>query len=82
MPKAQKPNVVAVETEEQKKARATVEAIASNIENLARTVGELINGRIKKDTLVTLLSASSGLSKNICSRVLTAIASMDKDNLK
>lgn len=71
------------ETPEEKAARETVEAIASNIETLANGVRKILEGRLNKRAIVLLLSsASGGMNKEVVERVLNAVASLDKTFLK
>jgi spore germination protein GerM len=70
------------ETPEAKRNRETVEEIARNIAALAKAVAALLNGPLKKRTLVILLSSSSRLSQENVDRVLTALADLEKDWLK
>lgn len=73
---------VGSETEEQKRNRETVESIARNISSLAKAVGSLLNGPLKKRTLVVLLASSSQVSQRQVEEVLNALASMEKDWLQ
>ncbi len=68
-----------VESEEQKKAKETIKVIAENISSLADAVTDLINGPLKKKTLVTLLASSAGLSKSDTERVLDSLVNLEKD---
>jgi len=70
------------ETEEQRRNREAVESIARNIAALARAVGALLDGPLKKRALLVLLANSSGQSQNTVDQVLIALASMEKDWLK
>ena len=71
------------ETEEEKKARETVEIIAQNIETLASGVRKILDGRLNKRAIVLLLaSASGGMNREVVARVLEAIADLDKTFLK
>lgn len=70
------------ETEEQKRNREAIEAIAKNIGSLATAVRALLTGPVKRKTLIVLLAASSGQSQRTIDSVLTAISEMDKDWLK
>lgn len=72
-----------IETEEEKKARETVEAIAQNIETLANGVRKILEGRLNKRAIVLLLSsACGGMNKDTVTRVLDEIAKLDKTFLK
>lgn len=71
-----------VETEEQKRNREIVEAIAGNIASLAKAVAALLNGPVKRQALVVLLAASSGLSQEKVKQVLSALENLEKDWLK
>lgn len=66
------------ETEEQKKARETVELIAANIVDLAEGVRKIVNGRLNKRAIIILLASSSRLSPTVCEQVLDAITNLDK----
>ncbi len=70
------------ETEEEKKAREMVEEIASNIAKLSRQVNAILGGRLKYSTVVTLLVATTKLSRYQVNAVLAAIDNMEKDYLK
>lgn len=67
------------ETDEAKRNRETVESIAKNIASLARSVQALINGPLKRQTLVILLANSTGLSQGAVSRVLECLVDFEKD---
>lgn len=71
-----------VETDEQRKRRETVEAIARNISELATAVRGLLSGPLKRKTLLVLLAWSSGLSQQAVGAVLDSLASMEKDWLQ
>ncbi len=71
-----------IETEEQKRNREIVESIAVNISSLARAVSALLNGPVKKQALIVLLSYSSGLSQERVKAVLGAMENLEKDWLK
>lgn len=68
-----------METPDQKQQREIIGGIAKNISMLARSVVALLGGPLKKKTVIVLLAASSGLSRNDCDRVLTALADLEKD---
>lgn len=70
------------ESEEEKKARLVVEEIAMNIARLARQVTAILDGRLKRKTILILLSANTGLPQRTVDQVLTAIADMESTNLK
>lgn len=67
------------ETDEQKRNRETVDAIARNISALARSVAALLNGPLKRKALVVLLANSSGLSQTSVDLVLTSLSNFEKD---
>lgn len=67
------------ETEEQRKNREIVEAIAGNIASLARSVKALLNGPLNKKALLVLLAQSSGLSQERVGFVLKAIENLEAD---
>lgn len=77
-----KPMSSGTETEEQRRNREIVEAIAKNITLLAKAVSALLNGPVKKKALVVLLASSSGLSQTHVDRVLTALSDLEKDWLR
>lgn len=71
------------ETEEEKKARETIETIADNIVSLAEGVRKIVNGKLNKRAIILLLaSAAGGMNKEVVERVLDAITSLDKKFLK
>lgn len=70
------------ESEEEKKARENIEDIATNIAQLSRSVAALLGGRLKRKSLVLLLSHSSGLPQYNVDKVLEAISNLEKDHLK
>ena len=70
------------ETEEQKKAKEVVEDIAVNIAKLARQVGALLGGRLKRETIVILLANSTRLPKWQIESVLKALVDLEKNYLK
>ena len=67
------------ETPEQKAYRETVEKIAGNIANLAKSVAGLLNGPLKRRALITLLASSSGQNKYTVEKILTALEDLEKD---
>ncbi len=67
------------ETPEQKQYRESVEKIAKNISTLARAVEELLDGPLKRKTLIVLLANSSGLGQGSVDCVLSALANIEKD---
>lgn len=69
----------AVETEQQKKDRETVESIANNISALAGSVRALLNGKLKQKALVILLAHSSGIPQYQVANLLTALSTLEKD---
>ena len=71
-----------VETEEEKRAREMVEEIACNIAKLSRQVSAILDGRLKKKSIVLLLVHSSGLRQWEVEKVLDAIVDMEKTHLK
>lgn len=70
---------VMVETEDQKRYRETIEAIAVTIGSLAKAVSSLLNGPLKKRALVVLLASSSGLPKTTVEDVLKALENLEAD---
>lgn len=77
---AKKTNVV--ETEEQKRNREIVEAIAGNIASLAKAVTALLKGPLNKKAIRVLLAQSSGLSQERVGFVLAALENLEADWLK
>ena len=71
-----------IETDEEKKSREMVEDIATNIAQLSRSVSALLGGRLRKETIVILLAHSTKLPQYNVAKVLDALASMEKTNLK
>jgi hypothetical protein len=59
-----------------------VETIAKTLSDLAASVSALLNGPLKRRTLLILLSNSSGLSQTQVDNVLTALENLEKDWLK
>lgn len=76
---AKKPKI---ESEEEKKARENVESIAVNIAQLGRQVSALLDGRLKRKSLLILLAHSTGLGQREIDAVLTAISNLEIDHLK
>lgn len=70
------------ETEQQKKDREMIQAIANNIAALSRAVAALLGGPLKKKALLILLANASGQSQSTVDKVITALAEMEKDWLK
>lgn len=71
-----------IETEEQVKARETVEQIATTIAQLSRQVKALLGGRLRTETIVILLAHTTKLPQYQIKQVLDALVSMGKDHLK
>lgn len=65
------------ETEEQKRNRELVEAIAGNLSTLAKGVRALINGPLNKKALIVLLAQSSGQPQNRVTEILSAIENLE-----
>lgn len=70
------------ETEEEKAQRELVEGIASNIEDLAKSVRSLLGGRLQQKTLEILLAHSTKMNRSQVASVLDAIKNLDKNYLK
>lgn len=68
-----------IETPEEKNRRELVEGIAKNLKELTVEVKKLLNGPLKRKTLLVLLANSSGLSQSVVSQVLNSIETLDKD---
>lgn len=71
-----------VETEEEKKARETVETIACEIAKLSRQVSALLSGRLNRKAVILLLVASSGMNQRDVGMVLDAIEGLEGKYLK
>ena len=69
------------ETPEQKQKREMTETIAKNLEALAGSVKALINGPLKKKTILILLAHSTGIPQRDIDAVLEALQTMPKDFL-
>lgn len=69
------------ETEEEKKARAFVEEIATNIAKLSRQVTALLSGRVKKETIIILIANSTRLPQQTVMQVLNAIEGLENKHL-
>lgn len=78
-PSTQKPHQ---ETPEEKQARETVETIATTIAQLSRQVTALLNGRVKRETIVLLLSHATKLPQRDIGYVLNAIEDMERTHVK
>lgn len=74
-------NLQEEKTDEQKKAEQVVEEIAIAIAKLSRQVTALLEGRVKKQTIIILLTHMTKLSKWQVEKVLDAIVSMEKVHL-
>lgn len=70
------------ETEEEKKARETVETIATTIAQLSRQVKALLGGRLNRDSIVVLLAHTTQLPQRTIMSVLSAIENMESKHLK
>lgn len=70
-----------IETPEQKQQREMVESIAKNLNNLANSVKNLVNGPLKKKTILILLAHSTGLSQRDIDSVLSALVTLPRDFL-
>lgn len=68
--------------EQEKKAREMVEEIARNIAMLARQVSAILDGRLKKQSIIILLANTTRLPQYQIETVLDAIANMEKNHLK
>ena len=75
-------NIKVKETDEEKKARETVEEIATEIAKLSRQVTALLSGRLNRKAVVILLTASSGLNQSNINMVLDAIMGLEEKYLK
>lgn len=70
------------ETPEQKKARETVEEIATTIAKLSRSVSAILEGRLKKQAVVVLLVHSTRMQHGQVEAVLDALTGMEAKWLK
>lgn len=71
-----------IETEEEKKAKETVENIATEIAKLSRQVTALLSGRLNRKAVLILLAVSSGQSQSNINMVLDAICGLEDKYLK
>lgn len=70
------------QTDDEKKYQAMVEEIACNIAKLSRQVATILDGRMKKKSIVLLLAHSTNLPQRTVSDVLDAIVDFEKTHLK
>lgn len=70
------------ETPEARRARETVESIAKNLQALASAVQAVVNGPLKRKTLLVLLANSTGMTQGQVDNVLSALQNLEKDWLK
>ncbi len=70
-----------IETPEQKQQREMTQTIAKNLSSLADSVKALVNGPLKKKTLLILLAHSTSLSQRDVDSVLSALQTLPKDFL-
>lgn len=70
------------ETPEEKKARETVEEIATTIAKLSREIKAILGGRVKKESIIILLAHSTKLPQYNIKQVLDAIENMEHHHLK
>lgn len=70
------------ETTEEKQQREAIEEIATNIAKLSRSVKALLDGRLKKETIIILLAHSTKLPQYQVDKVLDALSNMERVNLK
>lgn len=73
---------MAKETEEEKRARETVEEIAKNIETLSRSVTALMSGRLSRTAIIVLLVHSTKISRPTVEAVVDALTGLEKKYLK
>lgn len=73
-------------TEEEKRAQEFVEATAQSIIDLSNGVHKLLDGKLKKSAIVLLIQEAMGgrnaISKEVITKVLDVIVSLDKTFLK
>lgn len=60
-------------------SKVMVETIAQNLSKLAASVNALLNGPLKKRTIIVLLASSSGMSQTTITNVLDALENLEKD---
>jgi len=72
----------AKEVLKEKQYRESVEEIAVNIENLGKQVSSILNGRLQKESIITLLAYSTRMSRGDLGMVLDALANLEKTHLK
>lgn len=70
------------ETPEERRQREAIEEIASNIAMMSRQVKALLGGRLKKETILILLSHSTKLPQYQVNQVLQALSDMERVHLK
>lgn len=70
-----------IETPEQKQKREMTETIAKNLTELAGSVKALINGPLKKSTILILLAHTTKLPQRDIQAVLDALQTLPKDFL-
>lgn len=70
------------ESEEEKKARETVENIAAEIAKLSTQVTVLLSGRLNRKAVIILLVASSGMNQTEVAMVLDAIMGLEDKYLQ
>lgn len=71
-----------IEVEEERKAKLMVEEIACNIAKLGRQVTAILEGRLKKQSIVILLAYTTKMPQWQVEKVLDAIKDMEKNHLK
>ena len=69
------------ETAEQRQKREMTETIAKNLNALADSVKALVNGPLKKKTILILLAHSTGLAQRDIDTVLSYLQTLPKDFL-
>lgn len=70
-----------IETPEQKQKREMTETIAKNLTELAGSVKALVNGPLKKSTILILLAHTTKLPQRDIQAVLEALQTLPKDFL-
>lgn len=75
-------NKLEPETDEQRKAREVVEEIATTIAKLSRAVSAVLDGRLKRKSLIILLAHSAGLPQRTVEEVLIALENLETNHLK
>ena len=71
-----------IETEEERKARETIETIAESIKTLANSVRAFMGGKLNKRAILVLLANATRMQQQEVEKVLEAVENLDKTFLK